>query len=133
VLISSAVFGAVHVLNALTIGSVLVAGVQAVAATMTGVVFAAVVIRTGSILPAIVLHALWDFGGLIAVTSAVQNADAADAASQGLPEISPILYLVPLLFNLPNLLYALFLLRRKRTGAEVDGKPVAGLSAATLV
>jgi uncharacterized protein len=115
VLISSAVFGSVHVLNVLATGSLIGAIAQAVAATMSGVFFAALVIRTGSILPSIVLHVLWNFGAFLIVTTAAQQGEAALASGEAMPEIPPLFYLTPILFNLPIFLYALFLLRRKRT------------------
>lgn len=117
VLVSAAAFGAMHVLNALSFGNLFLAGIQAVAAAMTGVLFVALVIRTNSIIPAMALHALWDFGTLLLVTSALQKADAAAAAGATAPQISPLLFLLPVLFNLPNFLFALFLLRRKGIGA----------------
>jgi len=129
VLISSVLFGALHVANVLTTGDLLSAVAQAMAATMTGVVLAAVVVRTGSIVPAMALHVLWDFGVLVAVTSTVANADAAAGgeAPAAIPEFSPLLYFLPVAFNLPNFLYALFLLRRRRvdtaTPETVEGAP----------
>jgi membrane protease YdiL (CAAX protease family) len=131
VLISSAVFGSVHVLNVLATGSLTAALAQAVAATMSGVFFAALVIRTGSILPSMGLHVLWNFGAFLIVTTAARQGEAALASGEAMPEMSPLVYLTPILFNLPIFLYALFLLRRGRTvlPAAPEGDTSASVAA----
>lgn len=107
ILLTAFLFGAVHVLNVLAIGDWGQAVGQAVAATMTGLLLGALLLRTGSIWPPIVFHMFWNFG-LLLVTY--------EAAQQPLPVEPPPLeaYLVPLTIVMPNLLYALFLLRRVR-------------------
>ena len=104
-LISSVLFGGVHVLNVFVTGQLFDSGIQAVAATLSGVVFMALLLRTGSIWVPIAYHALWDFGTF--VTAAAQGAQAAtpDLAKGGL-------WAVPVLLVLPNVLYALVLLRK---------------------
>jgi len=48
ILLTSALFGAAHVMNVITTGQVGEAVVQAIAALMTGMVMIALLIRTGS-------------------------------------------------------------------------------------
>lgn len=105
VLLTSAAFGAVHVLNAFAYGDVLKAAGQAVAAAMSGLLLGALRIRSGSIWPAVGFHMVWNLG-LLLVTF--------EAARQPLPEgpLPPAAYLVPLALVMPNLIYALYLLRR---------------------
>jgi uncharacterized protein len=71
---------------------------------MTGMMFMALRIRTGSLYPVILLHTTWDCLSLIAVVKAggMQTGEA----------LPPAIYVAPLLV-LPNLLYALYLLRAK--------------------
>lgn len=107
VLLTSFVFGSVHVLNGFTYGDLSQSSAQAVAAMMTGLLLCAFVVRTGSIWPAIVFHSIWNFGLLLATY---------EAAQQPLPEtqLSIGAYFLPLVIVLPNLLCALFLLRKVR-------------------
>jgi len=106
--LTSLSFGTVHLLNALTTGDLGMAAVQAVAAFMTGTFLLAIVLRTGSLWPSILYHAAWDFSiGLIA---AGHPPPAAAVVQSHAAAIS----LVPMLLVLPNFLYALFLLRRRR-------------------
>jgi membrane protease YdiL (CAAX protease family) len=65
ILLTSLLFGAVHVLNVITTGQLLEAVVQSVAAFMSGMVLLALLIRTGSIWVPIAYHALWDFGTFV--------------------------------------------------------------------
>ncbi|MEZ2126962.1 MULTISPECIES: lysostaphin resistance A-like protein [unclassified Sinorhizobium] len=100
----SAVFGLIHVLNVVQTGHVILAVLQAIAAFMTGMMFMALRIRTGSLYPVILLHTTWDCLSLLAVVKAggMQSGEA----------LPPVIYIAPLLV-LPNLLYALYLLRAK--------------------
>lgn len=129
VIITSVAFGAIHVLNTLATGNLMIAAAQALAATMTGVMLMAVVIRTGSIIPGIVLHALWDFGSIVAALAAAGQVDAAAAGGAAIPDIPALAYLAPALLILPNLLYGLFLLRKRRTA---DIEPPVRLSAVSV-
>lgn len=107
ILLTAFLFGAVHVLNVFAMGDLGQATGQAVAATMTGLLLGALLLRTGSLWPPIVFHMFWNFG-LLLVTY--------ESAQQLLPE-GPLpleAYLVPLTIVMPNLFYALFLLRKVR-------------------
>ncbi len=104
--ITSVIFGAVHVLNGITTGDWTAASVQAVAAAMSGLLFIAILIRTGSIIPAMIVHWLWDFGIFSIGTRAGRPAAPTEPTD---PSI--MLILGPMLFVLPNFLYALWLLR----------------------
>jgi hypothetical protein len=107
IVLTSVLFGAIHVLNAVVLGDLRLAAAQAVAATMTGVLLIALMLRTGSIWPAITFHMVWNFGILLA---------AYETAQYPLPQspLSPASYIVPMLVVLPNLLYGLVLLRKLR-------------------
>lgn len=104
VVLSSLLFGSVHILNALTTGHVLQSFVQAFTATLSGFVFVALLLRTGSILVPMLYHALWDFGTFTI-------ARAGDGGAMGGDMPATLTYLVPALFVLPNFLYALWLLK----------------------
>lgn len=105
VLVSSVLFGSVHILNAFTTGHVLQSFVQAFNATLSGFVFVALLLRTGSIIVPMIYHALWDFG-----TFTLGNASSAVSTS---PAAEPSIYthFFPVLLILPNFLYALWLLK----------------------
>jgi len=117
VIISSVLFGFAHLVNIAVFGNLQLAGAQAVAAAMSGVLFMAIRLRTGSLIPAIVYHALWDFTSLMAVTRLLSDpgsgagAATAAATSGGLP-IGMLV--APIALLLPNFLYALFLLRKRK-------------------
>jgi membrane protease YdiL (CAAX protease family) len=105
-------FGAVHTLNALSTGDWPAALTQAVAASMSGLLLMAVMLRTGSIVVAMLLHALWDFATIVCVLSVVRYAGISPADQMEPASQQGNLLILPLLFLLPNLLYALFLLRK---------------------
>jgi membrane protease YdiL (CAAX protease family) len=104
-LLTSAIFGSIHVLNGFTYANLSQSAVQAVAATMTGLLLGALMIRSGSIWPSVVLHMTWNFG-LILVSF--------EAASQPQPlqPFSLQTLFVGVAIVMPNLLYALFLMRK---------------------
>ncbi|MBX7053616.1 MAG: CPBP family intramembrane metalloprotease [Pyrinomonadaceae bacterium] len=104
--LTSVIFGAVHVLNGITTGDWATAAVQATAAAMSGLLFIAILIRTGSIVPAMIVHWLWDFG-IFALGSRNGHHPAPVAADDsGIMSV-----LGPVIFVLPNFLFALWLLR----------------------
>jgi membrane protease YdiL (CAAX protease family) len=109
-LLSSILFGSIHVLNGFGTGDWSGAVVQAVSAAMSGLLFVAILIRTGSIIPAMVVHALWD-GGLFLMTAAMRDNLVAGPAG----EPSSLQFLLPIAFDLPNFLFALWLLRKVRS------------------
>jgi len=104
--LTSVIFGAVHVLNGITTGDWVAAAMQATAAAMSGLLFIAILIRTGSIIPAMIIHWLWDFGIFV-----LGNHSGQQAAPTAAGDLGPMKVLGPVLFVLPNFLYALWLLR----------------------
>lgn len=104
--LTSIIFGAVHVLNGITTGEWLGAAMQATAAAMSGLLFIAILIRTGSIIPAMIIHWLWDFGIFVLGNHGGPQAATADTTELGLMKV-----LGPVLFVLPNFIFALWLLR----------------------
>lgn len=108
-LLTSGLFGAVHVLNVFVTGRLVEAAVQSVAAFMSGLLLQALLIRTGSIWVPIAYHALWDFGTFVTSATAPPGADQIDLA-QGWA------WALPIGLVLPNFLCALVLLRKVRNG-----------------
>lgn len=104
ILMTSALFGAFHVLNAFVLQDLGMALAQSVAAMMTGLLLVALMLRTGSIWPGVVYHMVWNFGVLLVSYETVQYLPLDSS-----PPLST--YLTPLLVVLPNLLFALVLLR----------------------
>jgi len=112
ILLTSLLFGAVHVLNVITTGQLLEAVVQSVAAFMSGMLLLALLIRTGSIWVPIAYHALWDFVTFVTSATRPKTAGPVDFA-QGWT------WALPILIVLPNFLYALFLLRKVRNDTRL--------------
>jgi membrane protease YdiL (CAAX protease family) len=108
ILLTSLLFGAVHVLNVITTGQLAEAVAQAVAAFMSGMVLLALLIRTP-----IVYHALWDFGTFVTSATSPKTGRPADFA-QGWT------WALPILIVLPNFLYGLFLLRKVRNDTRLS-------------
>lgn len=105
IVLTSLLFGSIHLLNALWLGSVGVAVVQAFAACCTGMLLMAIRIRTKSLDPAILFHAAWDFG-LAMLSSTAQIKTAVK------PEVNTATIAVAGAFALVTLSYSLFLLRK---------------------
>jgi membrane protease YdiL (CAAX protease family) len=106
VLLTSMLFGAIHLLNVFQTGALGDAALQALTAFMSGMLFVAIVIRTGSLLPAMLYHWLWDFGTFMLAGAEGKVPDLA-------LETGPWwMALVPMALVLPNFLYALYLMRR---------------------
>jgi len=101
VLVSSALFGAVHALNVFITGDLSASLLQALAAALQGVGIAAVRVRTGSLWPMVVVHAFYDCGLLLA------------AGSHPAPATPGAASVFPILFVLPVFVYGLFLLRKQ--------------------
>ncbi|MCZ8150785.1 MAG: CPBP family intramembrane metalloprotease [Rhodobacteraceae bacterium] len=74
---SSALFGAIHVLNVFLTGDLRGAVIQAGAAFLSGIFLAAVRLRTGSLWTGIVLHGLWDAGTFFIAAGGAAAAGAA--------------------------------------------------------
>lgn len=114
ILLTSVLFGGVHVFNVFITGQLLDAAVQALAATFTGLVMMALLLRTGSLWVPIVYHALFDLGVFLSGSST----EASATPDTELPTLVRVV--VPLLLVLPNFLYALFLLRKVRNEAPLN-------------
>lgn len=112
ILLTSALFGAVHVLNVIVTGQLAESVVQAVAAAMSGMLLLALLIRTGSIWVPIAYHTLWDFGTFVTSSSGHKTGGPVDFG-QGWT------WALPILIVLPNFLYALFLLRKVRNDTRL--------------
>ena len=106
-------FGSVHILNGFTTGDFGGALVQAGATAVSGLLFAALVIRTGSIFPAMVVHALWDYSAFVMLASMRAGGGADVAPSTDSLSLANIV--LPFALELPNFLYALYLLRGSRS------------------
>jgi membrane protease YdiL (CAAX protease family) len=120
ILLTSVLFGAVHVMNVFTTGQLGEAVVQAVAAFMSGMLLIALLIRTGSIWVPIVYHALWDFGTFVASASSAASGPPIDV-TQGWN------WAIPILMVLPNFLFALYLLRGVRNDTRLSTDPMPTL------
>lgn len=112
ILLTSVAFGSVHVLNVFLTGALGPSLIQALTASISGLLFIAIRLRTGSIWPAIVVHALWDWALFVLIRSqtaylARLPPDQVPTAAEGAGAV-----LAPLILVLPNLLFALWLLRR---------------------
>ena len=66
IILSSVIFGAAHIPNVLSGVPLSSALIQALQATLLGVLFAAIYLRSGNLWICIIIHALVDFGGLMA-------------------------------------------------------------------
>lgn len=113
IIITSALFGSVHVLNVFVTGQLGEAVVRATTAFMTGFVMIALLIRTGSIWVPIVYHALWDFGTFVISMGSANSGGAPVDVAQGSNWVLPIALI------LPNFLWALFMLRKVRNDTRL--------------
>lgn len=109
ILLTSAVFGAIHSLNVFITGDLKAALIQSSAAFLSGFVFLALRLRTGSLWPAILIHGLWDFATF--TLAAASRAAAQGSLDTGMPVITGPAQFGPILFVLPNAIYGLWLLR----------------------
>ncbi len=113
IIVTTLLFGGVHVVNVITTGQLAEAAVQAVAAAMSGTVMIALLIRTGSLWVPVVYHALWDLG-----TFTVSAGASGGGAPLDLHE--HLRWTIPMLLVLPNFLYAVFLLRKVRNDSVLS-------------
>ncbi|WP_323035895.1 CPBP family intramembrane glutamic endopeptidase [Pararhodobacter sp.] len=112
--LTSALFGAVHLLNALGDGDLVGAIIQTIAATMTGFLLLALRLRRGSLWPAILYHMAWNVG-VFGIGIAVQT--DAEYTAETVREVvthNPLTVVLLFALVLPNALYALWLLRHAR-------------------
>lgn len=104
ILLTTFLFGSVHILNAVLIGNLGAAVYQSLAAMMSGLMFLAIRLRTGSIWPAILFHAAWNYG-LVLI--------GRDAPPLAPDEAIPLIgVLVTFLAILPLGVYPFWVLRR---------------------
>jgi hypothetical protein len=120
IIVSSILFGAVHILNVFNTGDLGGALMQSVPAAMSGVLFVAIVIRTESIWPAIIYHWLWDCVLFVLLTGSQASGVEADPAA--LEALGSAQTFLPLVMGLPNFICGLILLRnvRDRTFREAE-------------
>jgi membrane protease YdiL (CAAX protease family) len=105
ILLTSLVFGSIHLLNSVWIGGFALALLQACTAFSTGMLLMAIRLRTRSLDPSIVYHAGWDF--CLATLSASPLVMGAPQ-----PELNTKTLITAGIFALVTLSYALFLLRK---------------------
>lgn len=118
-LLTSGVFGLIHLGNGLEIGDFRPAAVQSVAAISTGLLLLAMRLRRGSIWPAVVYHLMWNLGAFSLELALRQQ------GKDGEPALFSLMIL-PLIVVVPNGLYALWLLRHAGRGdlpGDVPGAP----------
>lgn len=104
ILISSVLFGAVHILNVFVTGDLGQAVLQCFGAGVLGLLFCAIRLRSGSLFPVIILHALWNFAIVMLALSAGQTSGAPVPFSWSAALVAGAVYL-------PIPVYALYLLR----------------------
>jgi len=112
IIVSSLLFGAVHILNVFNTGDLGGALMQSVPAAMTGILFVAIVIRTESIWPAIIYHWLWDCVLFILLTGSQASGVEPDPAA--LESLGAAQNFLPIVIGLPNFICGLILLRNVR-------------------
>lgn len=103
-LLSSALFGAVHALNVFTTGQLEMALLQSACAFLQGFGYLAIRLRTGSVWPMVLVHALWDFSLMIGLLAPRAPGETPAGA----------VLLGPVLVALPVFLYGLYLMRKVR-------------------
>jgi len=109
ILLTTVLFGAVHVLNGFTTGDFLSSMAQAMAATLSGMYFLALRLRTRSLFPGMLIHGLFDFA---LMTSTVAMRTGRLPTTEGSAALSfPLNFVAPIIFILPLFIYGLWLLR----------------------
>lgn len=123
IIVSSILFGAVHILNVFNTGDLGGALMQSLPAGMSGILFVAIVIRTGSIWPAIIYHAAWDC--LLFLTLTGSQASGIEASPDALEGLGSAKTLLPVVMGLPNFICGLVLLRNVRNESfhVSEGRP----------
>ena len=112
IILSSVIFGAAHIPNVLSGVPLSSALIQALQATLLGVLFAAIYLRSGNLWICIIIHALVDFGGLMA-SGIFGNGDMTDMI--GSLSVLNLVVTVPL-FLVP----CIVLLRRSKLDEIVE-------------
>lgn len=104
IILTSILFGGIHIFNGFITGEFFQSGVQAFAATLSGFIFMALLLRTESLFVPIIYHALFDFSTFLLSASSQNSSPEAPLATW-------ISVVIPIVLVLPNFFYALFLLR----------------------
>ena len=112
IILSSVIFGAAHIPNVLSGVPLSSALIQALQATLLGILFAAIYLRSGNLWICIIIHALVDFGGLMA-SGIFGNGDMTDMI--GSLSVLNLVVTVPL-FLVP----CIVLLRRSKLDEIVE-------------
>lgn len=112
IILSSVIFGAAHIPNVLSGVPLSSALIQALQATLLGILFAAIYLRSGNLWICIIIHALVDFGGLMA-SGIFGNGDMTDMI--GSLSLLNLVVTVPL-FLIP----CIVLLRRSKLDEIVE-------------
>lgn len=108
-LLVSALFGSVHILNSFITGEMAAAAVQAFNAFLSGLAYLALRVRTRSLVPMMVAHWLWDLSVFLTAGNATGSAPAAPAQLlAGAALVAPIT------------LYGLWLLRKPEFRVTTD-------------
>jgi membrane protease YdiL (CAAX protease family) len=112
VLLTSAMFGAMHSLNVFVTGDLKQALIQSTASFLSGILFIALRLRTGSLWPPIVIHGLWDFATFtLGAAAGGAHHGSLPAEALATPELTGLTQLAPVLLVLPNAAYGLWLMR----------------------
>lgn len=98
------IFGAIHILNAISTGKLLAGFMQAFMAMSTGILFLAYRVKNGTIIIAMILHAIWDF--MVFILSNTTKTLKPDILTL---VVEVILLLSPIAFGI----YGLYLLNKK--------------------
>jgi membrane protease YdiL (CAAX protease family) len=114
VLVTTFLFGSIHVLNAFLIGNFGAAVAQSLAAMMSGLMFLAIRLRLGSIWPAILFHAAWNYGLVLIGRDAPPL-----APGEQIPLLAVLLTLLALL---PLAAYPFWVLRRVARDGDGVGR-----------
>lgn len=111
VLLISALFGGVHLLNAFITGDIVAAGIQTLNACLSGFGYLAMRIRTRSLFPIMIGHWLWDLSVFIS------------SPAPGQPVPNPLPWFSGVLLVTPIALYGLWLLRKPEFRLTTDEAP----------
>jgi membrane protease YdiL (CAAX protease family) len=114
ILLVSALFGSVHLLNAFITGALVEAAIQALNAFLSGFGYLALRIRTRSLVPMMIGHWLWDLSVFL---------NASDATVSAAPGGDPIRLFVGAALVAPIALYGLWLLRKPEHRVISDALP----------
>jgi membrane protease YdiL (CAAX protease family) len=112
-LISSAIFGGVHIGNIIVVGEFLPVIAQVIYATFIGVFYAALFLRTKTLWVPILLHGLTNVSNQI--FNVILSPDVLQDLMQSQTDPSMIDAFMPVVFTIPFLIVGLILLRKVKT------------------